>query len=137
MCFLKTHPAAGLSSHGPTQLQRSSTGVWVPRVRGCAGGSCPSAQGEGDGSETPVSIGLPPGCGSKAQSRRLSRELLAFFAHQDWMYFLLRVIRVHLRSNLMGCLKRGSNHSIEVTVSAFKLVTANFFPEWAALLHPY
>lgn len=137
MCFLKTHPAAGLSSHGPTQLQRSSTGVWVPRVRGCAGGSCPSAQGEGDGSETPVSIGLPPGCGSKAQSRRLSRELLAFFAHQDWMYFLLRVIRVHLRSNLMGCLKRGSNHSIEVTVSAFKLVTANFFPEWAALMHPY
>lgn len=137
MCFLKTHPAAGLSSHGPTQLQRSSTGVWVPRVRGCAGGSCPSAQGEGDGSETPVSIGLPPGCGSKAQSRRLSRELLAFFAHQDWMYFLLRVIRVHLRSNLMACLKRGSNHSIEVTVSAFKLVTANFFPEWAALMHPY
>lgn len=53
------------------------------------------------------------------------------------MCFLLRVIRVHLGSNLMGCLKRGSNHSIEVAVSAFKLVIANFFPERAALLHPY
>lgn len=133
--FVKTHPAAALSS-GATQLQ-SATGVWVPRVRGCAGGSCPSAQGEGDGSETPASIGLPPGCGSKARSQRLSRELLAFFAHQDWTYFLLRVIRIHLRSNLMGCLKRGSNHSIEVVVSAFKQVIANFFPERAALQHPY
>lgn len=59
MRFVKTRPAAGLSSLRATQLQRSSTCVQVPRVRGRAGGSSPSAQGEGDGRETPVSIGLP------------------------------------------------------------------------------
>lgn len=53
------------------------------------------------------------------------------------MHFLLRVRRIHLHSNLMKCLKHGFNHSIKVTVTASKLMIANFFPEQAALLHPY
>lgn len=41
-----------------------------------------------------------------------------------------------LHCNLMRCLKCGFNHSIKVTVIAFKLVSANIFPEQTALPHP-
>lgn len=42
-----------------------------------------------------------------------------------------------LHSNLMRCLKRGFKNGIKVTVTAFKLQSANIFLEQTALLHPY